>query len=218
MTGQKIKILVADDHPIFLEGINSIIRKNNDLEVVASFGNGTDALGGILELKPDIAVLDIDMPKMNGLEVAKKVYGTKLQTGIIILTIYKDEEYFNEAMDLGVRGYLVKDSIANELVECIENVLKGKHYISPVISDYLMTRRDREKAIGRERPELKDLTNAERNVLHLLADNKTSRQIADELFISERTVQNHRNNIAQKLNLKGPHKLLEFAIKNKNMF
>ncbi len=120
-------------------------------------------------------------------------------------------------MDAGVKGYLVKDSIANELIECIDFVLKGKHYISPVISDYLITRRDREKSFEQDKPEIKLLTTAERNILRLLADNKTSKQIADELFISEKTVQNHRNNISQKLNLRGPHKLLEFALKNKNL-
>ena len=212
----KISIIIADDHPIFREGIEGIINKDKNYKIIASCGNGIEALEKIEELKPDIAILDIDMPKMNGLDIAKKLGESKNACKIIILTIYKDEEYFREAMDKGIKGYLVKDCIANELTECIEYIKNGKHYISPVISDYLISRRDREKQLEKERPEIKQLTAAEKNVLRLLAENKTSKQIADELFISEKTVQNHRNNIAQKLNIKGPHKLLEFAMKNQS--
>jgi DNA-binding NarL/FixJ family response regulator len=211
-----IKIIIADDHPIFREGIEGIINKDKNYKIIASCGNGIDAFEKIEQLKPDIAILDIDMPKMNGLDIARKLNESKNPCEIIILTIYKDKEYFNEALDLGIKGYLVKDCIANELVECIEYIRQGKHYISPVISDYLITRHDREKQLEKERPEIKQLTAAEKNVLKLLAENKTSKQIADELFISEKTVQNHRNNISQKLNIKGPHKLLEFAMKNKS--
>ena len=212
-----IRIIIADDHPIFREGIKGILEKNSDYMVVDSCGEGQDALDKIHKLKPDLAILYIDMPKMNGLHIAKILFEEKNPCEVIILTIYKDEEYFTEAMDFGVKGYLVKDSIAIELLDCIENVRKGKHYISPVISDYLITRRDKEKILEKELPGIKDLTQAEKNVIRLLADNKTSKQIADELFISEKTVQNHRNNISQKLNLKGPHKLLEFALKNKSV-
>lgn len=212
----KIRIIIADDHPIFREGIEGIIRKDRNCEIIASCGNGIEALEKIEQLKPDIAILDIDMPKMNGLEITRKLNESDTRCEIIILTIYKDEEYFNEAISLGIKGYLVKDCIANELIECIEYVRQGKHYISPVISGYLISRHDREKQLEKEKPEIKHLTSAEKNVLKFLAENKTSKQIADELFISEKTVQNHRNNIAQKLNIKGPHKLLEFAIKNKD--
>ena len=213
----KIRIIIADDHPIFREGIKGILDKNSDYKIIGSYGEGREALDKIHELKPDIAILDIDMPKMNGLQIAKVLFEEKNKCEVIILTIYKDEEYFSEAMDFGVKGYLVKDSISIELLDCIENVTKGKHYISPVISDYLITRRDKEKVLEKELPGIKDLTQAEKNVIRLLAENKTSKQIADELYISEKTVQNHRNNISQKLNLKGPHKLLEFALKNKSV-
>jgi len=217
MENEKIRIIIADDHPIFREGIIGIVEKNPGYKIIGSCGDGQEALDKIHQMKPDIAILDIDMPRMNGLEIAKKIYEEKNECEIIILTIYKDEEYFNEAMNFGVKGYLVKDSIAIELTDCIENVIKGKHYISPVISDYLITRHDKEKSLEKELPGLKTLTFAEKNVLRLLSENKTSKQIADELFISEKTVQNHRNNISQKLNLKGPHKLLEFALKNKSL-
>jgi DNA-binding NarL/FixJ family response regulator len=217
MENGKIRILIADDHPIFREGIISIIEKDGKSEVVSSCGDGLEALNKIEELKPDIAILDIDMPKLNALEIVKELNTKNFICKIIILTIYKDEEYFNEAMDLGIKGYLVKDSIANELIECIESVLKGIHYISPVLSEYLITRSDKEKSLLKDKPGLKLLTRTEKNILHLLAENKTSKQIARELFISEKTVQNHRNNISRKLGIKGPHKLLEFALKNEHL-
>ena len=157
------------------------------------------------------------MPKLNGIEILKAVQREKLPVKCVILTMYKDEEYFNQAMDYGVFGYLLKDSVVIELIECIEAVQSGKHYISPKISDYLLQRSEKQKALTNAIPQLQQLTKTEREVLRHLSENKTSRKIAEEMFISERTVENHRANICSKLGLKGYNALLLFALKYKSI-
>jgi|GEM_PF-203961 len=210
-----MKIFIADDHPIFRQGLLQIIEGDPELEIVGESGDGEEALQLIRSLCPDIAVLDISMPGMSGLEIVSEVQKESLKVEFIILTMFDDEEYFNEAMELGVKGYLLKENATSDLINCLRAVEKGKHYVSPMISDYLIKRRERTKAITEKVPSIQDLTQMEQRVLRLLAENKTSKEIATELFISYRTVQNHRNNIANKLNLKGANKLLQFAIENK---
>ena len=135
---------------------------------------------------------------------------------IIILTLYKDDKYFNAAMDIGVKGYILKDSISTELLESLRAVSGGKHYISPVISDLLIDRKTRLQSLARSMPSLNELTPSERNILKLLAENKTSKEIANDLFISVRTVENHRTHICNKLGIKGHNKLLQFAIEHRS--
>ena len=212
---KKINVLIADDHPIFRQGLRKVIEEDGKYSVISETSNGAETIEKIRELKPDVAVLDIDMPKLNGIEILKAVQREKLPVKCVILTMYKDEEYFNQAMDYGVFGYLLKDSVVIELIECIEAVQSGKHYISPKISDYLLQRSEKQKALTNAIPQLQQLTKTEREVLRHLSENKTSRKIAEEMFISERTVENHRANICSKLGLKGYNALLLFALKYK---
>jgi DNA-binding NarL/FixJ family response regulator len=169
----------------------------------------------IQEKKPDVAVLDVNLPGLSGLEIARKLQGGRLATRIIILTMYKEEETFNRAMDLGVRGFVLKENAVQDILDGIAAVAQGEHYLSPSISGYLMHRRDRTEALAAKKPGLDDLTKAERRVLKLVAENKTSREIGAELFISPRTVEAHRTNICEKLELHGSHSLLRFAIENR---
>lgn len=212
-----IKIFIADDHPILRRGLMDILKEEKDFEIVGEASDGNSALEKIQDLKPDISILDIEMPGMNGLEIAKTLKDKKSETNIIILTMYKEEEYFNEAIDLEVKAYLLKDSVVSELTDSIKSVMAGDFYISPAISKYLIGRNKRKIKLSGEHPELKKLTDTEINILKLLTENKTSREIANELFISVRTVQNHRTNICNKLNLKGYNKLLQFALQNKSL-
>ena len=214
---KKINVLIADDHPIFRQGLRKVIEEDGKYSVISETSNGAETIEKIRELKPDVAVLDIDMPKLNGIEILKAVQREKLPVKCVILTMYKDEEYFNQAMDYGVFGYLLKDSVVIELIECIEAVQSGKHYISPKISDYLLQRSEKQKALTNAIPQLQQLTKTEREVLRHLSENKTSRKIAEEMFISERTVENHRANICSKLGLKGYNALLLFALKYKSI-
>ncbi len=206
-------ILIADDHPVIREGLIKIIEQNRQFKIIARATEGNEALRLLTEQHPDLAVLDISMPGKNGLDIIRKAKEENLSTNFIILTMYNDEEYFNAAMDLGVKGYLLKDNAVEELLSCLKVVADGHHYICPSISEYLI----KQNANLKKMPAFNELTAAEKQILKLISQNKTSKQIAEKLFISVRTVQNHRNNICHKLDLHGPNKLLEFAIKNKSL-
>ncbi len=208
---EKIKLIIADDHHIFRKGILSIVSEDADIEITGEAANGDDALKLIVENKPDIAILDIDMPGLSGLDVARKVKSQKLSPKIVILTIHKDKEYFDEALELDIKAYVLKESIANDLIDCIKRVAAGEYYISSAISGYLV---EKNKSSGKQ-SDFEKLTNSEKEILKLIAQNKTSAQIAGELFRSVRTIENHRNNICSKLGLKGPHALLLYAIEHK---
>ncbi len=212
-----MKIFIADDHPIFRQGLLQIIEGDPELEIVGESGDGEEALQLIRSLCPDIAVLDISMPGMSGLEIVSEVQKESLKVEFIILTMFDDEEYFDEAMDYGVKGYLLKENAGSDLLSCLKSVAQGKYYVSPSISDYLLNRNARVKELNKSTPALSGLTQMEKKVLRLIADNKTSKEVAAELFISYRTVQNHRTNICHKLDLKGHHKLLQFALENKSL-
>jgi len=207
----KIKIIIADDHHIFRKGILSIAAEDSSVEVTGEASNGEEALNLVRELKPDIAILDIDMPVMSGLDAARKIKEEGLNTKVVILTIHKDKEYFDEALELDIKAYVLKESIANDLIDCIKQVAAGEYYISSVISGYLVEKNKNNYS----KTDLDKLTSTEIQILKLISQNKTSAQIAEELFRSVRTIENHRNNICSKLGLKGPHALLLFALENK---
>lgn len=210
----RIRIIIADDHPIFRGGLRQIISADKTIEIIGEADNGEKALELIHELKPDIAVLDIDMPKKTGLDVLRALENSK--TKIIFLTMYAEEDIFDEAMDLGIKGYVLKDSAVSDIIECILSVNEDNYYISPNVSNLLVNRRNKSKNLIKKNPELGNLTKTERNILKYISENKTSKEIAEVLFLSHRTVENHRTNISNKLNLRGSHSLLKFAIENKS--
>jgi DNA-binding NarL/FixJ family response regulator len=210
----KTKILIADDHPICLQGLVSLIEKEPSFSVVAQVTDGMQALRQIKKIKPDIAILDISMPKLSGLDVAKKVKDKKLNVSIIILTMYKEIDFYDEAVSLGVQGFVLKDNAANILITAISLVLKGKRFKCPVISEQLKIRNKKRK--NGNKFSIKVLTSAEKQVLKCLSKNKTNKEIAVELSIRPRTAQNHRASMCSKLNLKGMNALLKYAIENKS--
>lgn len=211
-----MRIIVADDHPLFRQGLLQTIEREPSIEVVGETGNGNDALHLILDRKPDIAVLDISMPGTGGLEVVREALKVEeCSTEFVVLTMYSEEAYFTEAMDLGVKGYLLKDSAPGDIIACIRSVADGLPYVSPLVSHYLV-RRKTKLPLQQRKTALDDLTAQEHRVLKLLSMNKTSREIADDLGISVRTVQHHRYNVCSKLNLEGYNKLLQFAIEHRS--
>lgn len=212
---KQIRLLMADDHPIYRDGLRQIIRTDAALNIVHETGNGAEALRWARELKPDIAVLDMDMPGLNGLDVARARQKERLPFEVIFITMYREEDMFNEAMDLGAKGYVLKESAAEDILQAIHAVARGQHYISPAISGLLMNRVARGNELRREQPGLDSLTPAERRILKLIASDKTSKEIAEELGVSPRTVENHRTNMSAKLNLQGSHSLLKFAFENR---
>lgn len=208
---KRTTILIADDHHIFRKGIMSILKDEDSFLVTAECADGKEALEKIHSVMPDIALLDLDMPVMNGLEVARAVFKEKLPVKTAILTMHKEKEYFTGAMELDVKAFLLKDKISDDLIECLKTVAEGSYYISPQISFYLVE--------SKQKPEwYSKLTLTELKIMKLVAENKTSQQIADELFNSVRTIENHRSNITKKLNLNGANALLLFASQNKDYF
>jgi DNA-binding NarL/FixJ family response regulator len=212
----EIKVLIADDHPVFLRGLSQIIREVGNFNVVAEANDGNTAFEKIKQFEPDVAILDVSMPKMNGFELARRLQNEKLKTEIIFLTAYKDEEMFNEAFDLGTKGYVLKSSALDDIINCIETVANGEFCISPSLTSYLMKRRNSSQTLAKDKPGLKDLTPTELKIVRLIAESKTSKEIASELFVSYRTVENHRSNICAKLGLHGSNSLMKFALENKS--
>ncbi len=215
MSTEKTTILIADDHPIVRQGLRKIIDEDRNFKIVGEVSDGKKVLSEILSYKPAIVLLDISLPGMNGLEIIREAKREKCSCSFIVLTMYRDREYFEEAISLGAKGYILKDNTVNDLLACIRAVARGNNYITPELSGFLLDRQDRFETIVNDAPGIKNLTPSERKVLRLIAMNKTSKEIAAELFISTRTVQNHRQNISEKLGLRGHHKLLQFALENK---
>jgi len=213
----KTSIIICDDHQIFRQGLSRIIKDQASMKILADCGDGNAAIQLIRKLKPEIAILDIAMPEMDGIEVARLVDSENLSTKIVILTMYKEKVYFDRAMDAGVKGYLLKENATVDLLSCISKVSNGEYYVSSLLSNLLIEREKRIKFFRQDIPAIDTLTETERKVLKLIAQNKTSKEIAAELFVSYRTVENHRHHICDKLDMHGPHKLLEFAIENKSI-
>jgi DNA-binding NarL/FixJ family response regulator len=211
----KIRVVIADDHPVYRRGLSMVIAADSRIELVAEAEDGRAALARIREATPDVAVLDVDMPHIGGFDVMRELQKLKLQTEVIFLTMYKDEGLFNTAMDLGVKGYILKDSAVTDIVASIKAVAAGENYISAPLATYLVNRSQRRAAFAQQKPSINNLTPTERRILKLIAEHKTSPQIAAELFISVRTVERHRLNIGAKLDLHGSNALLRFALENK---
>lgn len=215
----QITILIADDHPIFRSGLRAIIEGDPGLKIVADASDGEEALTKVRALAPQVAVLDVDMPKRDGLELARLIKKEQLSTMVIILTMYKEERFFNAALDAGVSGYVIKDSAITEITDAIRAVTRGQNFISPTLSTYLINRLNRSHDAEPQRKSsspLDVLTNSERRVLKLVAASKSNKQIADELFISIRTVEHHRASICAKLELEGKNSLLTFALTHRD--
>jgi DNA-binding NarL/FixJ family response regulator len=209
---KKIRVLLADDHPAFRDGLRAAILGVAELQLVGEAADGDTALQLIRDLQPDVAVLDIAMPKLSGLQVARQLQqrGTPL-AHIVFLTMHNERDMFDKAMDAGAKGYVLKESAVTDIVESIRTVATGRHYLSPGISHYLVQRAEYQETFRKTQSGLDSLTSAERRVLKLISLDRTSKEIADELGVSPRTIEAHRQNICNKLDLHGSHSLLRFA-------
>ncbi len=205
------KIVIADDHPMFRAGLRQAIEADRTMAVVGEAGDGETALALIDEFAPDVVVLDVNMPGMSGFDVIAAMRRRSLPGEIILLTMHSEESMFAKALSLGVRGYVLKDSAAIDIIACLNAVRRGQTYTSAAVTTYLFKR-----ATGTIKPVegLNSLTPTERRVLRLIAEYKTSREIAADLGVSHRTIENHRNHIAAKLGVSGSHGLIKFALKH----
>jgi DNA-binding NarL/FixJ family response regulator len=210
-----ITVVIAEDHPVFRQGLTEVLGTDGTFRIVGEAGDGEAALALVRRLRPRIALLDVDMPQASGLVVAEAIGREGLGAAVVILTMYKDARMFQRALDVGARGYVLKDSAATEIVACLHMVAAGRAYISAALSNELLDRRAAEPLS--ELGALAELTTAERRVLRFIAQDRTSTGIAAELGISPKTVENHRSHICRKLGLHGPQALLRFALGHKSL-
>jgi len=209
-------ILIADDHPLMRQGLRQIIETATEFKVVAEAGDGQMALEMIQRLKPEIAVLDIRMPVMDGFAVAREVNKQGLAVKLIFLTAHLDVLLFEEALALDVKAYVSKESAVADVLSAIRAVLVGQNYTSPLLTTHLLNRHKSAAEARRQTSDLSSLTPTERQVLQMIADYKTSKEIAEILCISPHTVDTHRRNICERLDLRGSHALMRFALNNKH--
>jgi len=207
-----IRIVLADDHPVYRDGLRDILDGEPSFEMVAEAGDGRRALAVIRERNPDVALLDIDMPLRDGMEVARACAQEKSPCRLIFLTMHRDEAILEEALSLGDRGYVLKDSAAREIVEAVKVVAGGSDYLGSVMTG-LLRKRSRPP---RTRGGMESLAASEKKVLRLIASGRTSKEIARDLGLSPRTVENHRSRLCEKLGLAGVHSLVKFAIDHKD--
>ena len=211
----RLRILFADDHEIFRAGLRQVLASDPKVEIIAEAADGEAALRDIVSLKPEVAVLDFDLPGRNALQIIREMRRLRNATPVVILTAHREETLFDEALAVGVRGYLLKDNAATDLLQCLRAVAKGDTYLSPTFSNYLLRRGQSARALRQEVRGLDALSPAERRVLRLIANGRATKEIAAELFLSPATVETHRKNICSKLELKGQNKLLQFAIEHR---
>lgn len=208
-----IRILLADDHAILRRGLRALLEREPDLEVVGESADGRDTLKQVEDLSPDIVVLDITMPNLNGIEAARQILSRGTSTAVLILSMHSDEGYVLRALRAGARGYLLKDAVEGELIQAIRAVAAGKAYFSPEVSkllveDYVQGMRQRGLQDSHEL-----LTPREREVLQLLAEGKTSKDIASMLALSVYTVDTHKANLMQKLSLHSMAELILYSVR-----
>jgi len=206
----KIRVLLADDHAIVREGVRLLLNAQPDIEVVGEASNGEQALALARTLAPDIVLMDIGMPGMNGLEATQALKAAQPQTNILVLTMHEGEDYFFRILAAGASGYLLKGASSGELLSAIRAVHAGGVYLYPTMAKKLMGDYLKGQKVGSERD---PLTPREREVLKLIAEGKTNREIAEELVLSQNTVQTHRLHLMEKLNLHNRTELIKYAMR-----
>lgn len=215
MNSPLIQIVLADDHPIVRQGLRQMIEADEQLAVVAEAGEGKTALTLIQQHRPQVAVLDIDMPGLDGFAVVRALQSAGLATAVVFLTMHSEQELFQAALDLGIRGYVLKESAVIDITAAIKSVAAGQAYLSPALSGHLLPRPEDRPGTLPAHPALNELTPTERRVLLLIAADQSSKEIAQQLGVSPRTVETHRQNISAKLNVRGSLALVRFALQHK---
>lgn len=198
---EKFKLLIADDHAIFRNGLMNVLQNSFPGASIFETTDGDETWIMMHDIKPDIVILDIDMPKKNGLEICQSIHEKKLPIKTIILTMYKEKEVMNKAFLNGALGYVVKDNSVNEIVACVEAVLRGRKYVGSTVSDYMAGLNDLDKRKLKISTMLQALTQAELKTLKLVSQNKSSKEVAELLFVSVKTIENYRSRICKKLEL-----------------
>ncbi|MEM0926768.1 MAG: response regulator transcription factor [Planctomycetota bacterium] len=213
---KKTRVLLTDDHPVYRDGLRMMLESDGDLEVVAATSSGRETAETAARVKPDVVLLDINLPDASGIDVAKALRDSPLTCAIMFVTMEKSVAILKQAVELNIDGYLHKNSEAEEIIGAVKAVAAGEKYFSPAVAELLLTMVKKDSGTASSEPGLTDLTPAERKVLRLVASDRTSKQIASDLGIGVRTVESHRARITRKLGLSGAHSLVKFAFEHRD--
>ena len=208
----KKKLIIAEDHTILRAGLRALLSSREDIEVIGEAGDGREAIRIADQLVPDLLLIDLSMPKLNGIEAIKEIKKKHPKIKILVLTVHKGDEYIIASLEAGADGYILKDASQNELLLAMDYIMNDKLFLSPSISDKIVTGYLLNKSQNKPKSSLDNLTNREREILKLIAEGLTNKKIADHLFISLKTVEKHRANLMQKLNLRNTASITAFAI------
>lgn len=208
-----IRVLVADDHALVRSGIRMLLEAEPDIEVVGEAGDGEATIALAHRLRPDIVLMDLSMPGVNGLEATRRIHDAQPSTRVLALTMHEGEQYFFQMLHAGASGYLIKGASPQELLDAVRSVARGQAYLNPSLTRTLLDDYLRRVEAGEEGDSYHLLSAREREVLRLIAEGKTSRQVADILCLSPNTVDRHRANIMGKLNLHSRADLIKYAIR-----
>ena len=215
MHNERIKVMIADDHELIREGLSRVLDMENDIEVICKVKSGVEAVESVRKCKPDILLLDINMPEMNGIDTLKKIKSTALKVKIVMLTVYDDIEYVSQCINLGADGYVLKDSDSDTLVKTIRVVYDGGSYIQPTLATQLIKYMTNESKNASDKVLLEALTRREVSVMKEIASGLSNKGISEKLDISEKTVKNHVSSILKKLELQDRTQVAIYSIKNK---
>jgi len=210
-----IHVLIAEDHLMVRAGIRALLEKAGDIHVVGEASNGQEALELVEKHVPDVLVMDIMMPRLNGIQAAENIRKLKLPTRILLLSMYSDEGLIYQALQSGVKGYVLKTSVSDELLWAVRAVATGKTYLSSQVSEIMVENAVNPRALGQDHDPLSNISPREKEILQLIAEEHTSSEIAKILFISEKTVEKHRASLMEKLNVRNLAGLVRIAVKHR---
>ena len=209
-----IRVFLADDHAVVREGLRAYLDSEQDIEVVGEAGNGNDAYAQVREILPDVAVIDIAMPDINGIEATERISKLCPQTQVVILSMHSDSEYVFRALQAGAKAYVLKESAGRELTEAVHAVVRGHHYLSPKVSDQVIVDYVRQRQAAKPESPIDVLTAREQQILRLLAEGATTSEIAVALSLSRSTVNTYRSRLMRKLDIADLASLIRFAVRH----
>ncbi|HTY62234.1 MAG TPA: response regulator transcription factor [Acidobacteriota bacterium] len=211
--GNEYRVILADDHVLMRHGLRRILEERSTLEVSAEVGDGLELLNVLQKINPDLIILDVSMPNLRGIEAIPEIRRIRPNVKVLMLTMHKEEDYLYQAISAGANGYLLKDDAEKELFSAIEHIKNGKIYISPSLADQSMQNWARLRRGEDDSHTSESLTVREREILKLIAEGKSNKEIGDLLYISVRTVERHRANMMSKLNIRKTAELVQYALR-----
>lgn len=209
-----VRVFVADDHTIVRDGLISLLQSHSDITVIGNAANGRDAVQQVLQLKPDVVVMDISMPELNGIEATKQILDADSGNRVIILSMHSTSEHIFRSLQAGAKGYLLKESAGTELVKAIHTVMIGRRYLSQKIADSVVDDYIRDQDSDRSKSPLNRLSSREREILQLVVEGKSSVEISKALFLSVKTIETYRSRMMTKLDIRDIAALVKFALQH----